>query len=138
MCRMDWQRMLWAETHLRVSVCTQPSSALWDGGRHTSALLESQESSKFLLLLIMMKNDFVKKKSRGKARNKDRASLVFHTNRCPGSQRCQRLNEPTSRSASSLFSYSFSYTAQTWAAKSHSFTLGESPYVLSGYQQIKF
>lgn len=138
MCRMDWQRMLWTETHPSVSVCAQPSSALRDGGRHTSALLQDQESSKFLLLLIMIKKDFVKKKSQRKERNKEGLSLVFHTNRCPGSQRCQRLSKYPSRSASSMFSYSFTYTAQTWTAKSHSLTLGESPYVLSSYQEIKF
>lgn len=137
MCRMDWQRMLWTETHLSVSVCAQPPSALWDGSRHSSALLEGQLSSKFLLL-IMIKKRLCEKESQGKERNKEGPPLVFLINRCPGSQRCQRLSKPPSRSASSMFSYSFSYTAQTWAGKSHSFTLGESPYALSNYQQIKF
>lgn len=43
----------------------QQSSALWDGGRHTSAVLQSQESSEFLLLLIL-KKDSVKKSQGGK------------------------------------------------------------------------
>lgn len=65
-------------------------------------------------------------------------SGLLYKSRCPASSRCQGLSNPLARSASAMFPYGFSYTAQTRAAKLHYFTLGESPNMLSSYQQIKF
>lgn len=89
----------------------QQSSALWDRGRHTSAVLQSQESSEFLLLLLILKKDPVKKSQGEKTpnqQNKGGPRLVFYTNRCPASYRCNRLIKRLSRSASAMFSDSFS------------------------------
>lgn len=51
----------------------QQSPALGDRGRHTSAVLQSQESSELLLLLLILKKNSVKK-SQGEKNNQGRAT----------------------------------------------------------------
>lgn len=54
----------------------QQSSALWDGGRHTSAVLQSQGSPEFLLLLLVLKKKTLKKITREKNQNEEGPYLL--------------------------------------------------------------